>query len=83
MFNSELTAEEAAANDALDAGVRGGPEPEAATLETAMRCLVALFDVSLHGEAPLECKAKTHRARRLAVVTRRRVRRDRITLSWP
>ncbi len=34
VFDLELTADELAAIDALDTGVRGGPEPEAITLET-------------------------------------------------
>ena len=34
MFDFELTGEELAAIDALDTGQRGGPEPEAITLET-------------------------------------------------
>jgi diketogulonate reductase-like aldo/keto reductase len=34
VFDFELTADELAAIDALDTGVRGGPEPEAVTLET-------------------------------------------------
>lgn len=34
VFDFELTAEEVAQIDALDTGVRGGPEPEAITLET-------------------------------------------------
>jgi 2,5-diketo-D-gluconate reductase A len=33
VFDFELSAEEIAAIDALDTGVRGGPEPEAVTLE--------------------------------------------------
>ena len=33
VFDFELTAEQIAAIDALDTGVRGGPEPEAITLE--------------------------------------------------
>ena len=33
VFDFELTADELAAIDALDTGVRGGPEPEAITLE--------------------------------------------------
>ncbi len=34
VFDFELTTEELAAIDALDTGVRGGPDPEAVTLET-------------------------------------------------
>jgi diketogulonate reductase-like aldo/keto reductase len=34
VFDFELTGAELAAIDALDTGVRGGPEPEAITLET-------------------------------------------------
>jgi diketogulonate reductase-like aldo/keto reductase len=34
VFDFELTADEVAQIDALDTGVRGGPEPEAVTLET-------------------------------------------------
>jgi diketogulonate reductase-like aldo/keto reductase len=34
VFDFELTADELAAIDALDTGMRGGPEPEAVTLET-------------------------------------------------
>jgi 2,5-diketo-D-gluconate reductase A len=34
VFDFELTADEIAAIDALDTGVRGGPEPDAITLET-------------------------------------------------
>ena len=34
VFDFELTADEAAQIDALDTGVRGGPEPDAITLET-------------------------------------------------
>ncbi|MCS5723319.1 aldo/keto reductase [Herbiconiux sp. CPCC 203407] len=37
VFDFELTAEEVAAIDALDTGTRGGPEPEAVTLETFSR----------------------------------------------
>ena len=33
VFEVELTREEMAAIDALDTGIRGGPEPEAITLE--------------------------------------------------
>ena len=33
MFDFSLTAEEVAAIDALDKGVRGGPDPEAISLE--------------------------------------------------
>ncbi|WP_435824433.1 aldo/keto reductase [Nocardiopsis dassonvillei] len=35
VFDFELTAEELASIDALDRGVRGGPEPAGLTLETA------------------------------------------------
>jgi diketogulonate reductase-like aldo/keto reductase len=34
VFDFELTADELAAIDGLDTGKRGGPEPEAVTLET-------------------------------------------------
>ena len=34
VFGFELPADELAAIDALDTGVRGGPEPDAITLET-------------------------------------------------
>ncbi len=34
VFDFELTPEQVAAIDALDTGTRGGPEPEAVTLET-------------------------------------------------
>jgi diketogulonate reductase-like aldo/keto reductase len=34
VFGFDLTADELAAIDALDTGVRGGPEPDAITLET-------------------------------------------------
>ena len=34
MFDFELSAEEVAAIDALDTGKRGGPEPDAITLES-------------------------------------------------
>ena len=34
VFDFELTADELAAIDALDTGIRGGPDPEAITLET-------------------------------------------------
>ncbi|MFI6025996.1 hypothetical protein [Amycolatopsis magusensis] len=34
VFDFQLSADELAAVDALDTGVRGGPEPEAVTLET-------------------------------------------------
>jgi diketogulonate reductase-like aldo/keto reductase len=34
VFDFELTGDELAAIDPLDTGVRGGPEPEAVTLET-------------------------------------------------
>ena len=34
VFDFELTREQLAAIDALDTGVRGGPEPETITLET-------------------------------------------------
>jgi diketogulonate reductase-like aldo/keto reductase len=34
VFDFELTREEVAAIDALDTGVRGGPDPESITLET-------------------------------------------------
>jgi 2,5-diketo-D-gluconate reductase A len=37
VFDFELTADELAAIDALDTGQRGGPEPEAVTLETFSR----------------------------------------------
>jgi diketogulonate reductase-like aldo/keto reductase len=37
VFDFELTPEQLAAIDALDTGVRGGPEPEAITLETFSR----------------------------------------------
>jgi 2,5-diketo-D-gluconate reductase A len=37
VFNFELTAEQMAAIDGLETGVRGGPEPEAVTLETFSR----------------------------------------------
>ncbi|WP_291036529.1 aldo/keto reductase [Herbiconiux sp.] len=37
VFDFELTADEVAAIDALDTGQRGGPEPEAVTLETFSR----------------------------------------------
>jgi diketogulonate reductase-like aldo/keto reductase len=37
VFDFELTADEVAAIDALDTGRRGGPEPEAVTLETFSR----------------------------------------------
>jgi diketogulonate reductase-like aldo/keto reductase len=37
VFDFELTADELAAVDALDTGVRGGPEPDAITLETFAR----------------------------------------------
>ena len=33
-FGFELTTEQLAAIDALDTGVRGGPEPDSITLET-------------------------------------------------
>ena len=33
MFDFDLTAEQLAAIDALDTGIRGGPEPEAVTRE--------------------------------------------------
>jgi diketogulonate reductase-like aldo/keto reductase len=39
VFDFELTAEELAAIDALDTGRRGGPEPEAITLETFGRAI--------------------------------------------
>ena len=34
VFDFELTDDELAAIDALDTGIRGGPEPESITLET-------------------------------------------------
>jgi 2,5-diketo-D-gluconate reductase A len=37
VFDFELSAEQIAAIDALDTGVRGGPEPEAVTLEAFHR----------------------------------------------
>ena len=37
VFDFELTADEIAAIDALDTGVRGGPDPEQLTLETTLR----------------------------------------------
>lgn len=39
VFDFELTSEELAAIDALDTGVRGGPEPEVVTLETFGRAI--------------------------------------------
>ena len=39
VFDFELTSEELAAIDALDTGVRGGPEPEGVTLETFGRAI--------------------------------------------
>jgi len=39
IFDFQLTADELAAIDALDTGVRGGPEPEDVTLETYGRTI--------------------------------------------
>ena len=39
VFDFRLTAEELAAIDALDTGVRGGPEPEVITRETFGRAI--------------------------------------------
>ena len=39
VFDVELSTEELAAIDALDTGQRGGPEPEAITLETFGRAI--------------------------------------------
>ena len=39
VFDFELSTDELAAIDALDTGVRGGPEPEAITLETFGRVI--------------------------------------------
>lgn len=54
-FDPQVSGSELAAIDALDTGIRGGPEPDAVTLEAFGRHFRGVFDRPLRGDAPRRC----------------------------